>query len=103
MDAVAIENVVSLKLMSWALAGVLGFVVTVLLLVGRAIASSLGKKIDKLINVVETLGHDNVRHNERIKTLYNLILNQKQDLKDLSDRVDDVERKQLLCRNYKDV
>jgi len=54
----------------WVLGGVNAFLITVLLLVGKTISSSLGKKLDAIIKNLNSLNETTAQQAEQIKTLY---------------------------------
>lgn len=78
-----------------AITAVLGFVVTVLLIVFKEWLSNNKKILDAL----QDLKLEVVRQNEKLKTLFHQNLNLKAELKALEKKVEKIEHKQTACGN----
>lgn len=80
-----------LEVYIWVLSGVLGFLITVLILGGATIANSIGKKIDNLVESVKELSVLTASQNEQIKTLFNTDVETARRLNDHGERLRDIE------------
>jgi hypothetical protein len=80
-----------LKVYIWVLSGVLGFLITLLTVVGNAMAKNLGEKLTELIKSVDKLVVITTQQTEQIKTLFSNKENAEERLSDHDRRIREIE------------
>lgn len=80
-----------LELMVWILSGLLGFIITIIVLIFTSIAKNLSSKLTELITGQNTTNVSIAHMVEQIKTLFSDKLETERRLNDLGDRVRDIE------------
>jgi Tfp pilus assembly protein PilN len=78
----------------WVLSGVLGFLLLVLVFVGKTIASRVGGKLDELVKAT-------IQQTEQIKQLFSMYGSAQKKIDALKNKLGMIEKEKHSCINYK--